>query len=272
MIVFPIAKINLGLHITAKRSDGYHDIESIFYPVLLCDALELVIADKQEGIDYLTCTGINTGSDPENNLVTKTARKLRERYFFPYLNIHLHKAIPIGAGLGGGSSDAACLLRAINRVFHLDIPKEVLKEISLEIGSDCPFFIDGVPAMATGRGENLTSVNPVLSGYYITLLNPGVGINTKEAYQNCSPKKPEISLEQLITRPITEWKELIKNDFEDFAFSKHPVIGDIKESLYEAGALFSLMSGSGSSVYGIFREKPDLPESLKRYVIFEGWI
>jgi 4-diphosphocytidyl-2-C-methyl-D-erythritol kinase len=269
MIVFPIAKINLGLHITAKRSDGYHNIESIFYPVLLCDALELVVADKQEGVDYLACTGINTGSDPESNLVTKAARKLRERYFFPYLNIHLHKTIPIGAGLGGGSSDSACLLRAINRIFHLDIPKEELKEISLEIGSDCPFFIDGVPAMATGRGEKLTHVNPVLSGYYLTLLNPGVAISTKEAYQNCSPRKPDSPLEQLISRPVTKWKELIKNDFEDFAFSKHPVIAEIKESLYRAGALFSLMSGSGSSVYGIFREKPVLPDMLKSYVIFE---
>lgn len=272
MIVFPIAKINLGLHITAKRLDGYHDIESIFYPVMLCDALELVVADKQEGIDFLKCTGIKTGTDPENNLVIKTTRKLRERYFFPYLNIHLHKAIPIGAGLGGGSSDSACLLRAINRVFHLDVKKEELKEISLEIGSDCPFFIDGVPAMATGRGEKLTPVNPVLSGYYLTLLNPGVGISTNEAYQNCSPRKPGISLEQMISSPISEWKKLIKNDFEDFAFRKHPLIADIKEGLYKAGSLFSLMSGSGSSVYGVFREKPDLPDMLKRYVIFEGWI
>jgi len=270
MIVFPIAKINLGLHVTEKRSDCYHNIETIFYPVMLCDALELVVAETQQGGDHLTCTGINTGSDLENNLVIKTTRKLREKYFFPYLNIHLHKAIPIGAGLGGGSSDSACLLRAINRVFHLDVKKEELKEISLEIGSDCPFFIDGIPALATGRGEKLTPVTPVLSGFYLVLLNPGVGINTKEAYQNCSPRKPENSLEHLTTRPISEWKDLIKNDFEDFAFRKHPLIADIKEGLYKAGALFSLMSGSGSSVYGIFREKPDLPDMLKRYVIFEG--
>jgi len=272
MIVFPIAKINLGLHITAKRSDGYHEIESIFYPVMLCDALELVIAEKQEGHDHLICTGINTGSEPESNLVIKTTKILREKYYFPYLNIHLHKAIPTGAGLGGGSSDSACLLRAINRVFHLDVPIEELKEISLEIGSDCPFFIEGVPAIARGRGEKLTPVNKILQGFYLTLFNPGVGISTKEAYQNCKPQKPDISLEELITRPITEWQELIKNDFEDFAFKKHPVIADIKENLYKAGALFSLMSGSGSSVYGIFLKKPDLPDSLKSYKIFEGLI
>jgi 4-diphosphocytidyl-2-C-methyl-D-erythritol kinase len=272
MIVFPISKINLGLHITAKRPDGYHNIESIFYPVMLCDALELVVAELQDGEDHLTCTGIDTGSDPESNLIIITTRKLREKRFFPYLNIHLHKVIPIGAGLGGGSSDSACLLRAINRVLNLNITKEELKDISLEIGSDCPFFIDGVPALATGRGERLTPVNPVLSGFYLVLLNPGVGINTKEAYQNCSPRKPDTSLEQLIARPVTEWKELIKNDFEDFAFRKHPLIADIKEGLYKAGALFSLMSGSGSSVYGVFSQKPDLPEMLKRYVIFKGKI
>ena len=269
MIVFPLAKINLGLRITAKRTDGYHDIETIFYPVMFCDALEFVVADKQVGKDLLTTTGIDTGST-EGNLVIITARKLREKYFFPYLNIHLHKVIPVGAGLGGGSSDAACLLRAINRVFSLNLSKDEIKTISLEIGSDCPFFIDGIPSIATGRGEILQHVDPVLKGYYVILLNPGVEIITSEAYQNCLPHIPSSSLEQLINRPITEWKGQIRNDFEDFAFKKHPVIGEIKEGLYKAGAVFSLMSGSGSSVYGIFREKPDLPESLKRYVIFEG--
>ena len=272
MIVFPIAKINLGLHITAKRTDGYHNIETIFYPVMLCDALELVVAEKQDGHDHLTCTGIDTGSDPGNNLVIKTTQKLREKYFFPFLNIHLHKAIPVGAGLGGGSSDAACLLRALNRVFSLNLSKDEIKTYSLEIGSDCPFFIDGVPSLATGRGEILQHINPFLKDYYLLLLNPGVGINTREAYQNCIPEKQPSSLDQLITRPVTEWKKLIKNDFEDFAFRKHPVIAEIKESLYKAGALFSLMSGSGSSVYGVFREKPDLPDMLKKYIIFEGKI
>jgi 4-diphosphocytidyl-2-C-methyl-D-erythritol kinase len=199
-----------------------------------------------------------------------TTRKLREKYFFPYLNIHLHKVIPVAAGLGGGSSDAACFLRAINRVFSLNLSKDEIKSISLEIGSDCPFFIDGIPSLATGRGEILQHINSFLKDYYITLLNPGVGIDTREAYQNCIPQTPSSSLELLISRPISEWKGLIINDFEDFAFKKHPVIGEIKDALYKAGALFSLMSGSGSSVYGIFRKKPELPESLKRYVIYEG--
>jgi 4-diphosphocytidyl-2-C-methyl-D-erythritol kinase len=270
MIVFPVSKINLGLRITAKRSDGYHDIETIFYPVMLCDALELVVAKRQEGKDTLTTSGIDTGSDPEGNLIIITTRILREKYFFPFLDIHLHKAIPIGAGLGGGSSDAACLLKAINRVFQLNLSKDEIKTISLEIGSDCPFFIDDIPSLATGRGEILQHINPVLNGYYIILLNPGVEISTREAYQNCLPLTPTSSVGLLINRPITEWRGQMINDFEDFAFKKHPVIGEIKDELYKAGALFSLMSGSGSSVYGIFLEKPDLPERLKSYIIFEG--
>jgi 4-diphosphocytidyl-2-C-methyl-D-erythritol kinase len=270
MIVFPIAKINLGLFITSKRPDGYHNIETLFYPVMLCDALELVVSEKQNGRDHLVTTGFGMEDDTGENLVLKTTRKLRDRHFFPYLNLHLHKAIPIGAGLGGGSSDAACLLRAINRSFGLELPKEELKNISLEIGSDCPFFISGIPSIATGRGELLQTVKPVLSGYYLILLNPGVGINTREAYQNCRPHTHPSPLEQLVNKPINEWKDLIINGFEDYAFKKHPVIGEIKNALYDTGALFSLMSGSGSSVYGIFRKKPELPDKLKPFVIYEG--
>jgi 4-diphosphocytidyl-2-C-methyl-D-erythritol kinase len=272
MIVFPISKINLGLNITSKRGDGYHDIETVFYPVSLCDALEFVASDDKSGRDLFEATGINTGGEPEDNLVLKTVRKLREKYKIPYLRIHLHKAIPAGAGLGGGSSDSACLLRILNRFFNLGISVPELKKISLEIGSDCPFFIDGVPAHATGRGENLNPVDPVLSGCYLVLLNPGVGINTREAYQNCIPHTPTESLTQAINRPIEKWKGSVFNDFESYAFRKYPVIGQIKEELYRSGAIFSLMSGSGSTVYGIFKAKPRLPEELKKYLIFEGMI
>jgi 4-diphosphocytidyl-2-C-methyl-D-erythritol kinase len=269
MILFPISKINLGLRITAKRSDGYHNIETIFYPVNLTDALEFVVSEKAVE-DQLTTTGLETGSDDTDNLVLKTIRRVRTEYNFPYLKINLHKVIPVGAGLGGGSSDAASLLKAVVSHFNLNISVEKLKLISLDLGSDCPFFIDGVPSAATGRGEILNRVAPVLTGYYLVLLNPGVGINTREAYQNCKPSLPAEKLEQLILNPVTKWKELIINDFEDFAFKKHPLIREIKEGLYKSGALFSLMSGSGSSVYGIFRNKPILPDELRRYVIFEG--
>ena len=270
MIVFPKAKINLGLRITAKRPDGYHDIETLFYPVMLSDALEFVVSSESLKKDNLIVTGINTGSDPDDNLVLKTVRKLREKYIFPRLKIHLHKVIPVGAGLGGGSSDAAYLLKAVNRYFRLNINENILKAIALDLGSDCPFFIDSIPAFASGRGEALKPINPVLTGYYFLLLNPGIWINTKEAYQNCRPEQPSTSLIQLIDRPITEWKELMINDFEDYVFKKYPLIGEIKNKLYSSGALFSSMSGSGSSVYGIFPEKSSVPDTLKDFLIYEG--
>jgi 4-diphosphocytidyl-2-C-methyl-D-erythritol kinase len=272
MIVFPIAKINLGLNITAKRGDGYHDIETIFYPVPLCDALEFVVSDDKACRDLFVTTGINTGGDPEDNLVLKALRKLREKHTIPFLKIHLHKAIPAGAGLGGGSSDSACFLRGLNRFFNLGISMSELKKISLEIGSDCPFFIDGVPSHATGRGEILNPVDTNLKGFYIVLLNPGVGINTREAYQNCIPHNPEVNLAQMIQKPLKIWRGSVVNDFENFAFRKHPVIQKIKDELYNSGAIFSLMSGSGSTIYGIFKAKPRLPEELKIYSIFEGVI
>ncbi len=272
MIIFPKAKINLGLRITRKRPDGYHDIETLFYPVSLSDALEFVVSPVPVTKDILTLTGINTGSDPEDNLVIKTLRKLREKYKFPFLKIHLHKIIPVGAGLGGGSSDAAFLLKAINRRFELFIDEDSLKATALEMGSDCPFFIDSAPAFASGRGEILKPSRPVLTGYYILLVNPGIGISTREAFQNCLPENPSTHLLQLIERPVTEWKGLILNDFETFAFRKYPLIGELKEELYKSGAFFSLMSGSGSTVYGLFSEKPKIPGSLKDFVIWEGVI
>jgi 4-diphosphocytidyl-2-C-methyl-D-erythritol kinase len=272
MIVFPGAKINIGLRITGKRPDGYHDIETIFYPVGLSDALEFVISDQTVWKDIFNVTGIDTGSKPDDNLVMKTVNALRAISSFPFLKIHLHKAIPIGAGLGGGSSDAACLLKVINKHFELNLDNDTLKSIALQMGSDCPFFIDCIPSMASGRGERLTSVKPALSGYYLVLINPGVGINTGEAYQNCRPLPPSTDLKQLIERPIIEWKGQIVNDFEEYAFKKHPIIGDLKEGLYGCNALFSLMSGSGSSVYGIFSGKPELFRELKDYVIWEGML
>jgi 4-diphosphocytidyl-2-C-methyl-D-erythritol kinase len=270
MIVFPKAKINIGLRITDKRSDGYHNIETIFYQVGLSDALEFVVSDSPVKKDLLTVTGLSTGSSPDDNLVIKTIRKLREKYSFPFLKIHLHKVIPIGAGLGGGSSDASRILKSIIRYFDLPIDEKSLRVIALELGSDCPFFIEGTPSFATGRGEILKPINPFLSDYYLILLNPHVQIDTREAYQNCHPERSEISLEQLIALPVNKWKDLVINDFEEFAFNKYPIIGEFKNELYRFGSAFSLMSGSGSSVYGIFYDKPNLPEKLKSFLIWEG--
>lgn len=271
MIVFPKAKINLGLRITGRRNDGYHNIETVFYPVSLFDALEFVVSPESQEMDILTVTGISLGVRPEENILMKAVSKLREKYSFPMLKIHLHKVIPHGAGLGGGSSDAGCMLKALNRHFQMSIGEKELKSMALDIGSDCPFFIDGDPSFASGRGEILEAINPLLSGYYLLLLNPGVGINTGEAYRNCRPETPSASLRSVVAHDIREWKDLIFNDFEKYAFKKHPVIGMIKDELYAYGALFSLMSGSGSSVYGIFSGKPEnIPDWLNEMVIWEG--
>jgi len=272
MIFFPNAKINLGLRITGKRPDGYHDIETIFYPVGLSDALEFVEAGTSLNSDILEVTGIATGSRTEDNLVFKAVQKLRKNYTFPLLKIHLHKAIPAGAGLGGGSSDAACILKVINQHYNLSIDRKVIKEYALDLGSDCPFFIDCIPSIATGRGQIMTPVSPVLSDHYLIILNPGIGISTAEAYANCHPEIPSISLSQSILYPVNEWKEIILNDFESYAFEKHPVIGELKEEMYRADALFSLMSGSGSSVFGVFSKKPVLPQKLSEFVIWEGML
>lgn len=270
MIFFPKAKINIGLRITGKRPDGFHNIETLFYPVSFCDALEFVISDEQSGKDTLTTSGINTGCNPEENIVYKAISRLRQDHFFPILRIHLHKIIPAGAGLGGGSSDAATILKAVVKVFRLPVDKEELNNLALETGSDCPFFIDPVPSFASGRGEILVPVKPTLTGYFIVLANPGVGISTREAYQNCIPHVQSKSLPELSELPVERWKELIFNDFESYAFKKYPLIKEIKDEMYNAGAIFSLMSGSGSSVYGIFRQKPDISGKLKQYLIFQG--
>lgn len=270
MVVFPISKINIGLRITDKRTDGYHNIETIFYPLKLVDALEFVVSDSQTEGDHFEVTGIDTGAHGGANLVMKALLKLREVRSFPYLNIHLHKAIPAGAGLGGGSSDAACMLRAVNRHFRLKIDDTGILKMSLELGSDCPFFVEGVPSLGSGRGEILSPVKEALNGYYLVLVNPGVGINTTEAYLNCTPGEANPSLADLYHQQVSRWKGTIVNDFEKFAFKKFPVIGELKETLYKTGALFSLMSGSGSSVYGIFNSKPALPSSIGKNIIWEG--
>jgi 4-diphosphocytidyl-2-C-methyl-D-erythritol kinase len=270
MITFPKAKINLGLRVTGKRPDGYHDIETIFYPVSLSDALEFVILPGRPE-DEIVVTGLEIKTKPENNLVIKALRRLRERHSFPVLKIHLHKAIPSGAGLGGGSSDAACMLKAINKYLRLNLSLQELKAIALDIGSDCPFFIEYVPSVATGRGEILKPLKAnFLEGYYIILLNPGISISTKEAYYNTFISSSDTNLEQLASLHLSKWKKLIVNDFEDYAFKLYPVISEIKRSLYKSGAVYSSMSGSGSSVYGIFAKKPEITTKLRDYLIYEG--
>lgn len=270
MILFPKAKINIGLRVTGKRNDGFHDIETIFYPVNLCDALEFVVSCGQIKEDTFVMTGINIDKKLKENLVMTALRKMRENYYIPFLKIHLHKKIPWAAGLGGGSSDAAYIIKGINKYFGLSIDTGTMKKIAFEVGSDCPFFIDPVPSFATGRGEKLKPVSYLPEGYKVVLVNPGIHISTRDAYNNCTPSKPETSLEEIVKLHPSEWKELIVNDFEQYVFKLYPGIEDIKRSLYKAGALYSSMSGSGSTIYGIFSEIKKIPERIRRQVIFEG--
>lgn len=270
MLVFPKAKINIGLRITGKRTDGYHNIETIFYPVSLCDALEIVVNEKESGKDILTLTGYTLYASLEDNLILRAVGKLRESFSIPFLKIHLHKNIPVGAGLGGGSSDAACILMIMNRIFGFSLSNDELKIIAAGLGSDCPFFIVCQPAFASGKGEILAPVTSVLSGFYGVLLNPGILINTKEAYDDCLPAVPDTTLTELINKPVSEWKEHIVNDFEKTIFKKYSRIKMIKQALYDSGAIYSSMSGSGSAVYGVFEGKPVIPGKLKKYVIYNG--
>jgi 4-diphosphocytidyl-2-C-methyl-D-erythritol kinase len=274
MILFPTAKINIGLYITGKRADGFHNIETIFYPVPFCDALEFVKSDNQTASDSLVVTGINYIGKPEDNLIIKALKKLRERKNFPILKIHLHKVIPPGAGLGGGSSNAAFILNGVNNLYELGLSGNELKEIALEIGSDCPFFIDAVPAYAAGRGEILKPLkSEPLNNYYIVLANPEKRIKKKTAYANCRPAPAQASLNSTLSNVRIEyWKNIIKNDFDEYAFAEEPLIAKLIAEMYLSGAVFSLMSGSGSAVYGIFKNKPQLSELLKKHLIWQGVI
>ncbi len=272
MITFPKAKINFGLRITGKRPDGFHDIETIFYPVPFCDALEFVVPSGNVTGDELVATGINISTRPKDNLVIRAVTRIRQDHKFPFLKIHLHKAIPAGAGLGGGSSDAGHLLKSVDRYFNLGIEEDDLKQYALEIGSDCPFFLDPVPSLATGRGEMLKHVDPFLEGLWLVLVNPGIHISTRDAYLNTGISHSRTGLEKIVSGNPGKWKKLAINDFEDYVFKLYPAVAGMKKSLYKAGAIFSSMSGSGSTVYGIFRDKPELPEDLMSYVIYAGVI
>jgi 4-diphosphocytidyl-2-C-methyl-D-erythritol kinase len=269
MIVFPKSKINLGLRITGKREDGYHDIETIFFPIDLCDALEIVLnpAGKE---DIFTLTGSYSAGLRDDNLVLKAIHKMKSLINFPPVMVHLHKAIPTGAGLGGGSSDAACTIRLLNRIFDLGMSVEDMKGIALTLGSDCPFFIDCIASYATGRGEILEPLAVELKGKYIVLVNKGISVSTREAYEGCIPVIPAEKLTSVIMQPVIEWRSSLINDFEKTVFLKYPEIASLKKGLYDSGALYSSMSGSGSTVFGIYDKRPELPADLREYVIYEG--
>lgn len=263
MIVFPNCKINLGLNITSRRDDGYHDLETVFYPVPLEDVLEIV--PRQHGgsmADKCTLKQYGNAIDcaPERNLVVKAYRLLDSLYGLPPTDVFLHKSIPSGAGLGGGSSDAAFMLRMLDEAYHINIGTHLLEEYAARLGADCAFFIQDRPAFATGIGDRLTPVALDLHGWQIVIVKPDTFVSTREAFVGIRPQKPCTSLQDIIRQPVGRWRELMVNDFEDSIFPQHPEIKAIKEAMYGSGAAYASMSGSGSSVYGLFPHDAPLPD------------
>ena len=265
MINFPNAKINLGLNIISRRSDGYHNIETIFYPIDLFDALEIVPMKKDE-IETNTISsqyrffqsGLEIDADNENNLVIKALNLIKQEKEIPSIDIHLLKKIPLGAGLGGGSSDAAAMLHLLNNKFKLGYSEAELMTKASILGADCSFFIKNKPTLATGIGNVFEDIELDLKQYAMVVVKPNIYVNTKEAYSMIVPKMIEISLKEIIKMPIEEWREVMKNDFETPIFEKFPQIRNLKERMYDLGAIYAAMSGSGSSVFGIFESLPQI--------------
>jgi len=273
MIVFPNAKINIGLNVIRKRDDGFHDIETIFYPIPFSDILEAILIDSDKNNIYISFSGINIDCDCSSNLVFKAYNLLRNFFDLPSLKVHLHKIIPPGSGLGGGSSNASFMLKIINHFIFDKLTELQLLEYASLLGSDCPFFIKNAPCFATGKGEIMENIDLDLSDYYIVIVIPKVIINTGKAYGAIKiGEKKENTLKELINLPIEEWKFYISNDFEKIVFEWYPELKKIKEELYNIGAIYSSLSGSGSSIYGIFKEKPILSEFLKKFFIWSGYL
>jgi len=254
MIIFPNAKINIGLNVTERRADGYHNLETIFYPVKINDVLEVIPADELS----FESSGLDIPGDADDNLCIKAYHLIKRKYNLPPVKIHLHKNIPIGAGLGGGSADAAFFIKLLDQTFNLNMGTENMQDYARILGADCAFFIENKPVFAFEKGDEFEPVKLDLSGYHLALVMPPVQVSTAEAYRGVKPAEVKTSLIELVTMPVGQWKKYIKNDFEESIFKNHVQIRGIKAALYEAGALFASMSGSGASVFGIFDKTPDL--------------
>jgi 4-diphosphocytidyl-2-C-methyl-D-erythritol kinase len=270
MLFFPNCKINLGLRILRRRPDGYHDLETIFYPLPLCDALECIRSEHdspgsghEPGTPRFTAYGLPIPGDPAHNLCVRAWQLLKKDFpELPAVHIHLLKNIPIGAGLGGGSANGACTLKALNNQFHLGLSQEHLLHYAAQLGSDCPFFILNTPCLGGGRGEMLTPVNLDLSAYSLALVDPGVHISTAKAFSLCTPAENPTPLTSIIALPVTQWREQLVNDFEQPVFQLYPELAAIKPALYAHGALYASLTGSGSSFFAIFPkdQAPDHPD------------
>ena len=265
MILFPNAKINIGLNIVGKRPDGYHNLETIFYPVHIKDAIEVVEADKIQ----FSASGLSIPGSADDNICLKAYQLLKKNFStIPPVHIHLHKHIPIGAGLGGGSADASFFIKLMNEKFNLGMENLQMEHYAAQLGSDCAFFIQNKPAYATAKGDELSLIDLDLRSYSMVLVMPTIGVSTAEAYQGLQISQSLVSLIEMVKLPVSDWRLAIKNDFEQSVFSKYPQIGQIKAALYEAGALYASMSGSGSSVYGIFKHAIKLPQLERENKVF----
>ncbi|MDE5784213.1 MAG: 4-(cytidine 5'-diphospho)-2-C-methyl-D-erythritol kinase [Prevotella sp.] len=262
MITFPIAKINLGLNVVEKRPDGYHNLETVFYPVQLKDALEIQPMDElfPSSVDCdLKVTNITIEGDEQRNLVVRAYHLLKQDFpQIPRVHAHLYKAIPTQAGMGGGSSDCAAMLLLLNRMFQLRLNQQQLIDYAARLGADCPIFILNHPAYAEGIGERLQPIEVNLSGYYLAVVRPDIPVPTKEAFSLIKPQKPLKNCRTIVSQPIETWRDELINDFEQSVFALHPELKEVKEWLYRIGAVYAAMSGSGSALFGIFRNQPDL--------------
>lgn len=262
MLTFPCAKINLGLNITSKREDGYHNLETIFYPVPLTDALEVKLMHDDFPSDEpcdLKITGNAVDCDEKNNLVVKAYTLLAQDFKLPRVHTHLVKRIPMQAGLGGGSTDGAFMIRLLDERFRLNMGIAEMERYASRLGSDCAFFITTEPSFATGRGEVLEPVNIAehnLQGYYIAIVKPAIAVSTREAFKQIICRQPEHCCRDIVRQPVETWKTVLTNDFEEPAFKQHPELADIKQRLYDLGAVYAQMSGSGSAFFGLFRTDP----------------
>jgi len=254
MVIFPNAKINIGLNVTERRADGYHNLETIFYPVKINDVLEIIPADELS----FESSGLEIPGRLEDNLCIKAYHLMKKDHDLPPVKIHLHKNIPIGAGLGGGSSDAAFFIKLVDQQFNLKLSIDQMQGYARKLGADCAFFIESKPVFAFELGDEFETIRLDLSKYKIVLVMPPAHVSTAEAYRGVKPAPVKTTLYELIDLPIAQWKKHIKNDFEESVFKNHIMIRGVKAALYEAGALFASMSGSGASVFGIFETLPDL--------------
>jgi len=266
MVTFPNAKINIGLHITEKRSDGFHNLESCFYPVGWCDVLEILPAEKLS----FKSTGMPIPGDPASNLCLKAYQLVKQDFNIPPVMIHLHKVVPIGAGLGGGSADCAFTIKTLNDLFELHLTTEQMENYARKLGSDCAFFIQNRPKYCVEKGDEFLEITLDLSGKYIVLVNPNIHISTVAAYSGVKPADAKIDLREILQKPVNQWRNFVKNDFENHLLLKYPSISLIKEQLYAHGAAYTSMTGSGSTVFGIFEEEVNLKETFADYTVWQG--